>query len=253
MSEVITIKNITKVFSEDGTDSFVALKNIDLEISEGEFFILLGPSGSGKSTLLRIMSGLEKKYEGGLKYGPGFSTNDISFVFQQFGLMPWLTVYKNVELALIGRKVPESERKEKIESVLKEMGLEKFAKLRPRELSGGMKQRVGIARALVTDPKIIFLDEPFSELDSFTARELRQMLLDIWARKKMTIIMVTHLTEEAVQLGDRIAVMTERPGTIEKIVINHIPRPRSFRSAEFFELQDELYKLVKPKNADIRN
>lgn len=246
MQEAITLKNVTKVFLEDEESPFVAVENINLEIAEGEFFVLLGPSGSGKSTILRIMSGLEKKYEGELKYGPGFSLNDIGFVFQQFGLLPWLTVEKNVELALIARKVPEEERKRRVEKALKEMGLEKSAGLRTRELSGGMKQRVGIARALVTSPKIIFLDEPFSELDSFTARELRQMLLNIWEERKMTIIMVTHLTEEAVQLGDRIAVMTERPGTIEKIVKNHIPRPRSLRSPEFYDLQDQLHKLVRP-------
>lgn len=246
MKEAISANNITKVFLEDKVNPLWAIKDISLEIAVGEFFVLLGPSGSGKSTLLRIMSGLEDVYEGTLKYGDGLSFRDVSFVFQQFGLLPWLTVKQNVELALIARKVPEEERIVRVEKVLKEMGLEKSASVHPRELSGGMKQRVGIARALVTNPKIIFLDEPFSELDSFTAKELRQMLLDIWQREKMTVIMVTHLTEEAVQLADRIAVMTERPGTIEKIIKNHLARPRLPRSQEFYDLQDQLYKLVRP-------
>ena len=124
--------------------------------------------------------------------------------------------------------------------------MDKFGHVYPRDLSGGMKQRVGIARALATNPKVIFLDEPFSELDSFTAEELRKVLLGIWEERKMTVVMVSHIVEEALELADRIAVFTPRPSKIEKILVNHLPRPRHKRSEEFFRLEDELYKVIKP-------
>ncbi len=246
MPLALTLRNITKHFTDGNTKKFLALKDISFEINAGEFFILLGPSGSGKSTLLRIMSGLEKDYQGELKLGQNITSADISFVFQQFALMPWLTVYQNIELALDPKKITAGEKKEKIIAELKRLDLEKFADSYPRELSGGMKQRVGIARALVKNPKIIFMDEPFSELDSFTAQELRSEILKIWNETKTTIVMVTHLIEEALELGDRIAILTPLPGKIEKIVPNHLPRPRAKRSADFFEYMDHIYKLIKP-------
>lgn len=174
------------------------------------------------------------------------SRSDFSFVFQQFALFPWLTVFQNVELGLLSRNFSAKLRSSKVLTGLERLGLERFAQAFPRELSGGMRQRVGIARALVTSPKIIFMDEPFSELDSFTTSNLRQEFLEIWRQTKPTIVMVTHLIEEAAELADRVAVLTPRPGRIEKILPNPLPRPRQKRSKEFFQLEDELYQLVKP-------
>jgi len=207
---------------------------------------LVGPSGSGKSTLLRIMSGLEKNHKGEVVLGNDTGHKDMSFVFQQFALLPWLTVYQNIELGLLSKKIDPKLRHSLVTKELKQFGLEKFANAYPKDLSGCMKQRVGIARALVTSPKIIFMDEPFSELDSFTAEELRKELLQIWSQRKPTIIMVTHIIAEALELADRIAVLSKRPAKIEKVVKNNLNRPRAMRSNEFFGLEDQLYQLIKP-------
>ena len=245
MEHSITLTNIGKSFTEENKRSLVVLEDINLKITKGEFFILLGPSGCGKSTLLRIMSGLEKNHRGTVTLAADITRHDISFIFQQFALLPWLTIYENVEVGLLALEPNKETRKKRIMEELKKLGLESFALHYPRELSGGMKQRVGIARALVRNPKIIFMDEPFSALDSFTAKILRDEMLRLWEKEKRTIVMVTHNTEEALELGDRIAVMTARPGKIESIISNTLSRPRNPRSAEFFKLEDELYGLVK--------
>ena len=244
--KAISIKNLSKSFIDESGHKLDVLENINLEIETGEFFIMVGPSGSGKSTILRIMSGLEKSYQGQVEMGTGISKNDFSFVFQQFALLPWLNVYENIALGLNARHISQTEQKKIINKELEVFKLEKFVHAFPRELSGGMRQRVGIARALTTNPKIIFMDEPFSELDSFTAEELRQEILRIWQERHPTIIMVTHIIEEALELADRIAVLTNRPGRIEKIITNYLNRPRQKRSPEFYNLEDELYKLIKP-------
>ncbi len=241
---IITLKNISKTFKEESKELTV-LKNINLEIISGEFFIFLGPSGSGKSTLLRIMSGLEKTFLGDVRLEEKISQKDFSFIFQQFALLPWLTVFENIEIGLLARGIPKVERHQKVIDELSKLGLEKFANSYPKELSGGMKQRVGIARALVTNPKIIFMDEPFSALDSFTAEELRQEILEIWQRTKTTMVMVTHLVSEAIELADRVAVLTPGPGQIEKIVNNSLSRPRQKRSQGFYDLEDKLTELIK--------
>lgn len=246
MEALITLKRVKKVFTDDPVRHLVAVEDINLEITSGEFFIFLGPSGSGKSTILRIMSGLEHEFQGELKYGEGVSQKDFSFVFQHFALLPWLTVSENVGLGLEARKVHEHERHAIVSKELKVFGLERFSKSLPHELSGGMRQRVGIARALATEPKVIFMDEPFSEIDSFTADELRKELISIWRERHPTIVMVTHMIGEAVELADRIAVLTQRPGRIERIVQNSLPRPREKRSSSFYALEDELHRLIAP-------
>ena len=243
---MIKLENISMTFKEYPSKSLKVLEDINLEINSGEFFVFLGPSGSGKSTILRIISGLERSYHGQVTFSEEISGQNFGFVFQQFALFPWLAVWQNVELALTGKNIPLSQKHSVINEKIRMLGLEKFAHVHPRELSGGMRQRVGLARALVANPKVIFMDEPFSELDSFTAEELRQDLLKIWQEQKITIIMVTHLIEEALQLADRIAVLTSRPGKIEKIVHNSLPRPRHKRSKEFYDMEDELFSLIKP-------
>ncbi len=247
MNPILSLQNVSKTFSEKPGERLEVLDHINLEIGEGEFFVLLGPSGSGKSTILRIMSGLEKSYSGTVQWGSGTTRPDMSFVFQQFALLPWLTVFENAEMGLIMHKhMTRDRRRDTVMKELRELGLERFAHAHPHELSGGMRQRVGIARAIATTPKIMFLDEPFSEVDSFTGRELRGDLLAIWERRKITIVMVTHMIEEAIELADRIAVLTPRPGKIERIISNPLSRPRNIRSPESYRLEDEMYALVKP-------
>lgn len=246
MNSIITVKDVSKSFAIGRNQKLSVLHNINLEIAEGEFFMILGPSGSGKSTLLRVLSGLEEEYQGEVRYGEGITRADIGFVFQEFALFPWLTVFENIALGLRARHVPDHEVKKKVERELERFNLTHFSHAFPRELSGGMKQRIGIARALATDPKIIFMDEPFSELDSFTADDLRKEFSRIWSETQQTIIMVTHLVGEAIELSDRIAVFTPRPGKIEKIMRNPLARPRNKRAEEFFRLEDELNVLIRP-------
>lgn len=246
MTPLLTLRNVSKSFRDTPGKPFTALKDITLDIRAGEFLVLLGPSGSGKSTLLRIMSGLEKSYEGDLRMAAALSRLDFSFVFQQFAIFPWLTVAENIGLGLVARHMPEGAREERVGKTLKLFRLEKSARAFPRELSGGMRQRVGMARAFCTNPTVIFMDEPFSELDSFTAEELRQELLQVWREKGMTVVMVSHNIEEAVELADRIAVFTPAPGRIEHIVENLLPRPRNKRAPEFYALYDKLEKFVRP-------
>lgn len=247
MQPIVSLQHVSKTFSEKPGKDLNVLEHINLEIMPGEFFILLGPSGSGKSTLLRIISRLEKSYRGTVQWAPGVRRQDMSFVFQQFALLPWLTVFENATMGLVMRKeISREQRNQIVTKELRELGLEHFARAYPHELSGGMRQRVGIARAIATSPKVIFLDEPFSEVDSFTAKELRTNLLEIWEKRKITIIMVTHLIEEAIELADHIAIFTPRPGKIERIISNPLPRPRNIRSHESYRLEDEMYALIKP-------
>lgn len=257
MEPLITLKNVSKYFAEDIDRSVTALADIDFEIFPGEIVVFVGPSGSGKSTLLRIMSGLEKNFKGGCIWAEGIQQRDFGFVFQHFGLLPWLTVADNISIGLVARGKSEHEIKERVSKELKRFGLERFGNEYSRELSGGMRQRVGIARALATDPRVIFMDEPFSELDSFTGAELRRELLRIWqspeedkelvnTQERSTIVLVTHIVQEALELGDRIAVLTPRPAKIERVIINNLPRPRKLRSPECYALEDKLYTLIKP-------
>lgn len=240
---IIEANNLSVIFDKGTKAEQKAISDVSFEIREGEFFVFVGQSGSGKSTLLRVLSGLEKGYHGSFKLNlvPGDTT---SFVFQQFALLPWLTVEENVSMGLVARHVARDEIAKRVHTELETFGLTHLKKAHPRELSGGQRQRVGIARALVTNPKIIFMDEPFSELDSFTARELRAELLDIWQKRGMTVVMVTHIIEDAVELSDRIGILNSHPGTLEHIVDNPLPRPRSMRSSGAFELEDKLINLI---------
>jgi ABC-type nitrate/sulfonate/bicarbonate transport system ATPase subunit len=247
MSQLV-LKNVTKTFeTEQGT--ITALKDIDLEIQSGEFVAIIGPSGCGKSTLLRIIAGLTTPTSGevlldGQKVVGTSPT--ISFIFQNFGLFPWLNVYDNVAFPLQMQAMGKREIKIKTEAIIKEVGLLGFENSHPKELSGGMKQRVGIARALNGESKIILADEPFSSLDAFTAKTLRDELLGIWKRYKKTIVVVTHLVDEALYLADRIVVLTPGPGRVEKIITNNLSRPRNMRDEKFYKLSDELTKIVQP-------
>jgi NitT/TauT family transport system ATP-binding protein len=242
---VIKAENIHHFFIGDDGRKIHALDNITFEVRAGEFFTILGPSGCGKSTLLRILAGIIPQSGGRVVFSDTEAQKSISMVFQSFALFPWLTVKENVEFGLKMLNLPAEEIKILAKEHIQEIGLEGFENLYPKDLSGGMKQRVGIARALAISPKILLMDEPFSSLDAFTAEKLRQEVLNLWIKDKMTVIMVTHLVDEAVEMSDKILVMTPRPGKVEAIVPVSLPRPRSKRSTEFFQLVDKVTEVVK--------
>ncbi len=232
--KVIEVSGISKSFLVDDKRT-QALSSVSFGVEKGEFLCIVGPSGCGKSTLLRILAGTEKPDAGAISFS---DETNFSFVFQSFALFPWLTASENINFPLQFRG--HKGGKEKVAELIKEMGLGGFEDKHPKELSGGMKQRVGIARALAVDPEILLMDEPFSSLDAFTAKSLREKILDIWKVRKMTIVMVTHLVEESVELADRILLMTPRPGTIQEEFKIDLSRPRDNRSHEFFETVDKI-------------
>lgn len=235
---------ISHNFKDDGGEVNV-LRDISFSVKEGEFFTILGPSGCGKSTLLRIIAGMLKSTKGEVQFSDTEDNKNLSMIFQSFAIFPWLTVYENVEFGLKMKGVSDKERSELVKEHINEIGLNSFENLYPKDLSGGMKQRVGIARALALSPGILLMDEAFSSLDAFTADKLRKEVLDLWLKDKMTIMMVTHLVDEAIEMSDRVLVMTPRPGRVEAIVDINLPRPRNKRSQEFFSLVDKINDLVK--------
>jgi NitT/TauT family transport system ATP-binding protein len=236
---ILSIKGLTKSFPKD-EGSMVAIENFDLEVHNGEFICILGPSGCGKTTILRIIAGLQNATSGSLTLngkqisGPG---SDRGMVFQEFGLFPWRTVKGNVEFGLEIQKKSEKEMDEISKKFIDLVGLTGFEKSHPNQLSGGMKQRVGIARALASDPAILLMDEPFGALDAQTRNQMQKELLRIWQETKKTIIFVTHSVDEAVFLADRIVVLTTRPGRIKEIYTIDLPRPRDRGDGKFIELR----------------
>jgi NitT/TauT family transport system ATP-binding protein len=234
------LQHIVKHYRDDAGTELI-LQDVNVAVRPGEFLCLMGPSGCGKSTLLRIMAGLADATAGHVVGRP----DRIGFVFQNFGLMPWLTVEENVGFGLTMHGVHAKAVHRTATRLIEMLGLGGFERSHPKELSGGQKQRVGIARALAMEPDILFLDEPFSALDSSTAGELREDLLRVWETTGRTIVMVTHLPEEAAQLADRIVVLSPRPGMVEKTITNTLPRPRQQRTPEFFKLTDRLEELIK--------
>ena len=243
----LKVVNISKSFLVDNRD-FLALSDVSFEVGGGEFVALVGPSGCGKSTLLRIIAGLEKQNSGEVDFeGEQVTAGDMksAMIFQHFALFPWMTVWENIAFGLNMRGDKKEDIKKIVEELIREVGLEGFGNKHPKELSGGMKQRVGIARALAVSPKLLLMDEPFSALDAFTADSLRKDLLSLWQKHKMTVVMVTHLVEEAVEMADRVVVFTPRPGKVEDIVDIKLKRPRNKRSQEFYDLVDRLTELVK--------
>ncbi len=209
---IVRLRNVDKVYS----NGVVALRGLDLDVGEGEFLSLLGPSGCGKSTVLRLVAGLGEVSSGRIEWadtgGPAGAKGDIGFVFQDPTLMPWATVWKNVMLPLRLRGVAPEDSEPRVREAIAMVGLDGFEKAYPRELSGGMKMRVSIARALVTRPRLLLMDEPFASLDEITRFKLDNDLLELWARQRWTVVFVTHSVYESVYLSTRIAVMTARPG-----------------------------------------
>ncbi len=238
---MLTVQNITKIFTLD-KERIIALQDVSFTVQKGEFFTVIGPSGCGKSTLLRILAQIDTPTAGKIiwKEAP-----TIGFVFQYFALFPYLTVAQNIAFGLKMNGVNTKKTNEIVTELLSEVGLQDYKDKHPKELSGGQKQRVGIARSLAISPNVLLLDEPFSSLDEFTAETLRALLLDIWKKRKITVVLITHLIREALTLSDRIAVMTPAPGTIHKILTNNLPRPRNERAKAFFTSEDILTSLIK--------
>ena len=232
---LLSIRGLTKRFAV-GDDEIEALAPIDLTIAQGEFVCLIGASGCGKSTLLRIIAGFEEPTTGEVSVlgkpitGPG---SDRGMVFQDYALFPWMTVRQNIGFGPRQRGLLRSEIKAVADEFAKLVGLERFADRYPSQLSGGMKQRVAIARVLANDAAILLMDEPFGALDALTREQLQRELLQIWARTRVTIIFVTHSVEEAVLLADRVLVMSAGPGRIENDITIELTRPRDVSSPEF--------------------
>ncbi|HUX64802.1 ABC transporter ATP-binding protein [Sulfuricella sp.] len=246
MQPHIQIGKVSKVFST-GDREVVALDDINLDVQRGTFICLLGPSGCGKSTLLNAVAGFSPPTTGAILVdghpvqSPG---PDRGMVFQEYALFPWMTVEKNIAFGLEIKKQPKAQIREKVGALLEMLNLQDFRDRYPKDLSGGMRQRVAIARVLALDSPIMLMDEPFGALDSLTRRNLQDELLRIWTEFKKTIIFVTHSIEESIYLADRIVVMTYRPGKIKKDVSVAMPRSRDPSSAEFNELKKELSLLV---------
>jgi len=250
MSGYIEINNVRKVFRKDEYDT-VAIENISMNINKGELVSILGPSGCGKTTVLRMIAGLveptsgEILVDGNKVTGPG---SDRGMVFQDFALFPWRSVWRNVEFGLEVSKVPKDERDERVAKYLEIVGLDDFADARVHELSGGMKQRVGIARAMVNNPKVILMDEPFGALDAQTRNIMQAGLLRILDKTDQTIVFVTHSVDEAVFLSDRIVILTKRPGKIKEIIDVPWPRPRDRASPEFTALRKRILTDLEKEN-----
>jgi len=246
---LVEVRDVSKVFGREPR-RFVALEGVNLTIREGDFVGLLGPSGSGKSTLLRIIAGLTPPSSGEVRYRgePLVGVNPhATIVFQTFALFPWLTVLQNVEVALRARGMPEAERRPRALQLIDLVGLDGFESAYPRELSGGMRQKVGFARAMAVEPELLCLDEPFSALDVLSAEALRGELLELWLGRHIptqAILMVTHNIEEAVFMADRIVVMDTGPGRIigeERVGLKH---PRHRKAAAFQAQVDRIYALI---------
>jgi NitT/TauT family transport system ATP-binding protein len=247
---IIRAEKIEKYYSQPSENRIQVISSTDLSIVPGEILALLGPSGSGKSTMLRMLTGLSTPTAGQVYWHekPIADTEiNVSIVFQSFALFPWLTVLENVEAPLQARGVAAAERRERSMRMLDTVGLDGFEGAYPKELSGGMRQRVGFARALVVEPEVLFMDEPFSALDVLTAENLRSELLELWANKTMptkAVFIVTHNIEEAVLLADRIIVLGRNPGHIRTDFKVQLAQPRDRKSDGFTHLVDYIYKVL---------
>ncbi len=224
----VSMTGVSKVYG--GAHGVRALDNVDVHLAEGEFMALLGPSGCGKSTLLNMLAGFEGQTEGAISFDgrsvvkPG---PDRGVVFQEAALLPWLTVWQNVVFGPQVQSVPRADYEPRAKEILRVVGLDAFHDTLPAQLSGGMRQRVGIARALVMQPRALLMDEPFGALDAQTRLSMQQLLLEVWQRFKTTVLFVTHDIDEAILLADRVCIMTARPGRITRDIPITLPRPRT--------------------------
>ena len=243
----VEIRNLRKEFGSDD-NKVVAIDNIDLDVAPGEFLCIVGPSGCGKSTLIRILAGLEQQTSGTIKVDAAGWPVENAMVFQESGLFPWMNVTQNVGFGLMTRGVAKSEIDARVEGALKLVGLTKFRNHYPHQLSGGMRQRGAIARAFVTDPGMLLMDEPFAALDAQNRTILQAELVRLWEETGKTVIYITHSIDEALMLGDRTVVMTAQPGRIKEIKNIPFPHPREVMalsaSPEFGALKLEIWKVL---------
>jgi NitT/TauT family transport system ATP-binding protein len=252
---LIEVKGVRHLYHKGSTPDLVVLDGVEMTLWTGEIVGLLGRSGSGKSTLLRSIAGLLKPSEGSIAFeGTPIRgcSEGVSMVFQSFALFPWLTVQENVEIGLEARGVPAAERRKRALAAIDLIGLDGYENAYPKELSGGMRQRVGLARALVVHPQVLLMDEPFSALDVLTAETLRTDLIDLWSEGRMpikSILMVTHNIEEAVLMCDRVLVFSSNPGRIAAEIKIDLPRPRSRIEPAFRELVDRIYGIMTKRPA----
>jgi NitT/TauT family transport system ATP-binding protein len=234
---ILEIRNAGKIYSQGGR-SIEALRGANLRVKKGEFICLIGASGCGKSTLLRMAAGFEQATSGESRMwdvpitGPGPSRG---MVFQDYGLFPWLSVRDNIGFGPASRGRPKAEVRETVDRFVELVGLQNFADVYPHQLSGGMKQRVAIARVLANDAEIVLMDEPFGALDAMTRERLQDELVELWSRTGLTVLFVTHSIEEAIFLADRVVVMSPGPGRIDNEYLIDLPRPRDIASPEFNE------------------
>jgi NitT/TauT family transport system ATP-binding protein len=247
MAVNLKLCKITKTFPENGSLSQVpVLDNLDCIIQSGEFFSIVGPSGCGKTTLLRIIAGLEKALEGQvLLNGDAITDNDrrVGLVFQEFALFPWRTALQNIEMGLEINGTPKAQRRAEALKYVREFGLEGFENTYPKMLSGGMKQRVAIARTLISNPQVVLMDEPFGSLDGKSRFEMQNFLLDVWEQRNMTVVFVTHSVDEAVFLGDKVMVLGKRPSKIMEIFDVEIPRPRDRANPALMKMREKIFGL----------
>ncbi|HEX3939836.1 MAG TPA: ABC transporter ATP-binding protein [Xanthobacteraceae bacterium] len=255
MAAYIEARNVNLTFRPANRAPLRALGNFDIEVEEGEFLSIVGPSGCGKSTFLNILLGLIKPDSGELMMkgkkvaGP---SGDRAMVFQEFGLLPWRTVRHNIELGLELKKMPAAKRHAVADRLIALVGLAGFENHYPHELSGGMKQRVGLARALATDPDVLLMDEPFAALDAQTRDLMQAELLRIWREARKTVLFVTHQIDEAIYLSDRVMVMSKRPGRAKKTFAIDLPRPREYEmrvTPRFNDLKLEIWNTLKDEIA----
>jgi ABC-type nitrate/sulfonate/bicarbonate transport system ATPase subunit len=249
---IISVKDVTHQYATEGRETTLALSDVNLEVGRNEFVTLLGPSGCGKTTLMRAIGGLLTPSEGSITVngkpvrGPN---QDCAVVFQSFALMPWASVLKNVMFGLEMRGAPKATREEKARAAIAQVGLEGFENKLPKELSGGMQQRVGLARALVVSSPILLMDEPFGALDQQTRRFMQEELLGLWQKDQRTVIFVTHDMEEAILLADRVVLMSARPGRIDEVIDVSFTRPRDpevvERQPEFTEIKEYLWNRLR--------
>ena len=249
-ANLVEVRGVRQSYHKDSTADLLVLDNVDLTLRPGEIVGLLGRSGSGKSTLLRIVSGLlrptagEVRWRGAPLLGPA---EGVAMVFQSFALFPWLTVQQNVELGLEAQGVARGERERRAEDAIDLIGLGGYESAYPKELSGGMRQRVGLARALVVHPNLLLMDEPFSALDVLTAETLRTDLIDLWVEGKLpiqSVLMVTHNIEEAVLMCDRVLVFSSNPGRVASEILVPFPHPRDRLDPAFRQMVDDIYALM---------
>ena len=248
MTQVLSIEDAGKIFAQGRGGSVTALAQTSLDVRENEFLSIVGPSGCGKSTLLRLMAGLERPSAGSINFRGQAVTRPsgrIGLVFQDYSLLPWRSILHNIELGLEFQGLAAKERRQRALEHLELVGLAQFKDAYPHQLSGGMRQRAAIARALAVEPDVLLMDEPFGALDAHTRLLMQRELLALWEKRRKTVVFVTHSIDEAVYLSDRVVVMEKDPGRVIEVLPVPLPRPRTRKNPDFGRLTESILELLK--------